>query len=57
MNVLIDGKEYIYFIDAGYIPAVLRKVKRSDGGALNFLKDKARDYRRVDDGDNLEISS
>ena len=48
MNVLIDGIEYTYFIDAGHIEVVLRKAKRSEGEALNYLKFKARDYRRVE---------
>lgn len=43
MNILIDGKEYVYFLDAIYIPLVLTKIKKSDGRALNFLKEKARD--------------
>lgn len=53
MNVLVDGKEYIYFLDAGYIPGVLKKAKHSKGDALNFLKDKARDYRRIDNDAEL----
>ena len=48
INVLIDGKEYIYFIDAGYIETVLKKAEKSGGAALNFLKFKARDCRRVE---------
>jgi len=48
MNVLIDGKEYIYFLDAIWIKAVLKKAERSGGGALNFLKTKSRDCRRVE---------
>lgn len=43
VKVLIDGKEYIYFLDAGYISMFLTKKKNSDGAALQFLKDKARD--------------
>lgn len=42
VKVLIDGKEYIYFLDAGYISMFLTKKKISDGIALQFLKDKAR---------------
>lgn len=42
VKVLIDGKEYIYFIDAGYIALFLTKQKNSDGAALQFLKEKAR---------------
>lgn len=48
MDVEIDGKRYIYFIDAGHIETVLKKAKRSGGEALNFLKFKARDCRRID---------
>lgn len=47
INVSIDGKEYIYFIDAGHIPTVVEMAKKSGGGALNFLKNKARDCRRI----------
>ncbi|MCK5608447.1 hypothetical protein KAR91_41585 [Candidatus Pacearchaeota archaeon] len=47
MNVLIDGKEYLYFLDAGYIKTVLKKAKKSGGGALNFLKNKARDCKEI----------
>lgn len=53
MNVLIDGKEYIYFLDAGHIKTVIYKAKKSSGGALNFLKSKARDYRRIDNNAEL----
>lgn len=43
VKVLIDGKEYLYFLDAGYISMFLIKQKNSDGAALQFLKDKSRD--------------
>jgi len=40
----IDGKYYIYYIDAAFIPEFLRIHKFSPGKALHFLKEKARDY-------------
>lgn len=43
VKVLIDGTEYLYFLDAGYISIFLTKIKNSDGAALKFLKEKARD--------------
>jgi hypothetical protein len=51
MNVLIDSKEYIYFLDAIWIDTVIKKAKRSGGEALNFLKTKARDCRRINETD------
>lgn len=51
MDVEIDGIRYIYFIEAGHIETVIKKAKKSKGAALNFLKAKARDCRRVDDDD------
>lgn len=50
VKVLIDGIEYLYFIDAGYIPIFLMKIKNSNGAGLKFLKEKARDYIKLTDG-------
>ena len=45
VNILLDGKEYIYFIDAAYIPLFLKRSEKSGGRAFNYLKEKSRDCR------------
>lgn len=44
VRVLINNHEYIYYIDAGFIPKIERMAKRNPGKALNFLKKVARHY-------------
>ncbi len=47
MNVQIKDKEYIYFLDAGWIPSILKKARHSTGKALTLLKLKSRDYEEI----------
>ena len=46
--VKINGKKYLYHIDAAHIEHFLRLHKRAKGKSLAFLKEKAGGYwRRV----------
>lgn len=47
VNVLINGIEYVYFIDSIWVGTFLRMAKKRPGEALNFLKRRARFCNKV----------
>lgn len=44
IHSMIDGKYYVHFLDAAFIPKFKRLYEKSNGNALNFLKQKSRSY-------------
>lgn len=48
VNVLIDGIKYEYLIDAAGLRSFLILSRYSGTKALNFLKEIARDCRRIE---------
>lgn len=47
VGVAINGVGYLYHLDAGLIPKVVRTSRRAPGRALAFLKVAARSYERM----------
>lgn len=47
VTVSINGKGYVYFLDAIWTEKFLNMTKKSAGKALQFIKGKAYDYRRL----------
>jgi len=46
MGATINGVTYIYYLDAGFIPKVIKISKKTPGKALAFLKEVANHYER-----------
>jgi hypothetical protein len=47
VTVSINGKGYVYFLDAMWTERFLNMVDRSAGKALQYIKEKAYDYKRL----------
>ena len=54
VDILVDGDQYIYFIDAVYITTFLNKARMSSGAALNFLKDRSRACEKITKNNNTK---
>lgn len=50
VGVSINGVEYTYLLDAGFIPKVERLARYSPGKALSFLKEVSRDCMKEGGG-------
>lgn len=48
MGVTINGVNYVYFIDAGFIPKIEKLARWKSGKALTFLKRIAHHYEKED---------
>jgi len=46
MGVIINKVKYTYYLDAIFIPKIIRKAKHTPGKALNFLKEVSYSYER-----------
>jgi hypothetical protein len=46
IGVIINGVKYVYYLDAGFIPEIVKKAKHAPGKALALLKETAHSYER-----------
>ena len=46
IGVIINKVKYTYYLDAVFIPKIIKKTKYAPGKALNFLKEVAYSYER-----------
>ena len=49
--VIINGVRYTYYLDAGFIPKIIRLSRHRPGEALAFLKKVASSYEKGGDKD------